>query len=236
MKLFLVAFLLVFISKSPAFAQDKINIDYGKLYQSVLKEYGFDQVLVNGYFYEDKYRKKFGHQFFLEDQLYTGTLVFRGNVYKGVEMKYDIFDQQLVLYISQDNRGTWIVPPNDFVSDFSFEGKAFAKYNFQDEPKFFQVVFDAGKLKYLDYWFKKKSDSKEISSSGYVIFSESEKRSYLMIEGEIVNFKSDKSFAGLFPEGLRTRIKQYMKINHIKAAKSNESEIVKLLTYCNSLL
>ena len=41
--------------------------------------------------------------FYMKDQLYNGTLVYKGKVYKGVEMKYDIYDQQLILSIKNNN-------------------------------------------------------------------------------------------------------------------------------------
>ena len=73
--------------------------NWNELYKSVVNEYGFDQVLVNGIHYEDDYRGKVGHPFLFEDQLYKCTLMFRGRAYHGVDIKYDIYKQQVILYI-----------------------------------------------------------------------------------------------------------------------------------------
>jgi hypothetical protein len=214
------------------------SIDYSKLYKYVMDEYGFDQVLVNGIFYEDKYWKKDGHQFFPEDQLYKGTLMFRGKEYKGIEMKYDICDQQLILYISFNNLTVRVVPSNDFISAFSLGDRYFSKYNFEGEPRFYQVVFDTDKLKCLYYWFKqvRETDDGGNSSYYYYEFTDSEKKNYLKINGTFEMYRNNRSFTELFPQEIRDMVKKYMKANRIKVVKSTDERMAELLTYCNSLL
>jgi hypothetical protein len=239
MKFLLASSLLVIIFQLPVVAQeqsDKTRTDYNKLYKSVMDEYGFDQVLVNGILYEDKYRRKIGHQFLLEDQLYTGTLVYKGEEYKDVEMKYDIFGQQLILCLKNNNSIAWIVPSNDFVSAFSIGDKYFSKYNFGEVPEYYQVVFEKGKLKCLYYWFKEKHDSNKLNYSGYNEFSESEKENFLILDGLIKKYKNNRSFTELFPVEVRAHVKEYINSNHINVAGSSDERIKELLTYCISLL
>ena len=165
MKFLLASLLLVIMFQLPVVAQeqsDETRTDYNKLYKSFIDEYGFDQVLVNGILYEDKYWKKTGHQFLLNDQFNIGTLVYREKKYEGVEMKYDIYDQQLILSIINNNSIVRFVPQNDFISAFSLGDKFFSKYNFQNEPRYYQVVFETEKLKCLYYWFKEKHYSNSI--------------------------------------------------------------------------
>jgi hypothetical protein len=239
MKYLFVLSLFVLSFHPSAFAQEQSQYprtDYNKLYKSVMDEYGFDQVLVNGILYKDKYQRKIGHQFLLEDQLYKGTLVYRGKVYKGVEMKYDIYDQQLILCVNNNNLIAWIVPPNDFISDFSLGDKFFSKYKFQGEPRFYQVVFDTEKLKCLYYWFKQRGDSNKLNYSGYNEFTDSEKESYVILDGSLKNYKNNRSFTELFPNEIKARVREYIRSNHIKVAKSSDEKIKELLTYCNSFL
>lgn len=239
MKYLLVFLLFVLSFHVSVFAQEQSHdarADYNKLYKSVMDEYGFDQVLVNGIFYQDKYTRKVGHQFFLEDQLYKGTLIYRGKEYKEVEMKYDIFDQQLILFIKNNNSIAWIVPSNDFISAFSLGNKFFSKYNFQGEPKYYQVVYDKGKLKCLYYWFKQKNDSNTDSKSITCEFTDSKKKNYLSLNGSIITYRNNRSFFEIFPVEVKARVRQYLKYNHKKVIKSSDEEISELLAYCNSLL
>jgi hypothetical protein len=223
----------------PVVAQEQskeTRTDYNRLYKSFIDEYGFDQVLVNGILYEDKYWKKTGHQFLLNDHFNKGTLVYREKQYKGVDMMYDIYDQQLILSVVNNNSIILFVPHNDFISAFSLGDKIFSKYNFQNEPRFYQVVFETEKLKCLYYWFKEKHLSEKLNYSGYNEFSESEKEKYLTLEGSFKQYKNNRSFTGLFPVEIRAHVKKYINNNHINVAKSSDEKIKELLSYCNSLL
>lgn len=233
--LFLFSFHISIIAQAQSL-QD--TIDYGKLYESVIDEYGIDQVLVNGVIFEDKYFKKIGHQFFPEDESYTGTIIYRGKEYEGIELKYDICDQQLILVINHNNLTIRTVPSNDFISSFSLGDKTFSKYDFGDGPRFYQVVFDTEKLKCLYYWSKQVHITANSGNLDYFRheFSDSEKKSYLELNRSFEKFTNNRSFIDLFPPEIKVMVSQYIKKNHIKVAKSSDQKITELLTFCNSLL
>jgi hypothetical protein len=241
MKYLLFLSLLVLSFQNSVLAQAQSSddsTDYNKLYKSVMDEYGFDQVLVNGIYYEDKYGKKRGHEFFQEDRLYTGNLSYRGKEYKGIEMKYDICNQQLILYLKYNDKTVSVVPPNDFISAFNLGDKIFTKDDSQGKPEFFQVIFDAEKLKCLYYWSKQihKTSDGGNSSSYYYEFTDDEKKNYLKINGLYENYRDNRSFTELFPHEIKALVRQYIKTNHIKIVKSSDEKIREVLTYCNSLL
>jgi hypothetical protein len=241
MKYFLVFFLLLLSFHPLVFAQARFNtnsIDYNELYIFIVNEYGFDQVLANGIYYEDNYWKKVGHQFFREEKLYKGSLMYRGKEYKGMEMKYDIYNQQLIIYLNHDDIKVAIVTPNDFVSSFSLDDKFFIKDNFQGEPKFYQVVYDSEKIKCMYYWYKEMNETDNGGNSTYYYseFTDSRKRNYLKLNGSVERYTYNRSFTELFPQEIKARVRQYIKTNHIKVAKSSDEKMTVLLTYCNSLL
>jgi len=208
---------------------------WNELYKSVVNEYGFDQVLVNGIHYEDGYWEKVGHPFLFEDQFYKGTLMFREREYQGVDIKYDIYKQQVILNIMQNNSIAWIIPPNDFISAFSLGDKLFVKHAFQGVPRFYQVVFDTEELKCLYYWSKLRYDSDDKRGYNSSRFTNSERKTYLIVDDVLKKYSDNRSFVGLFPQEIQARIKQYIKHNKIKVAKSSDGEIQELLTYCKSL-
>jgi hypothetical protein len=232
-------FLLSFCASTKTGAQSRQDkFDYRKMYESVIEEYGFDQVLFNGVIFEDEYLKKVGHQFFPDDKLYTGTLMYRGTEYKRIEMKYDICNQQLILYLKHNYLTVGIVPSNDFIATFSLGDKIFSKYCFEGEPRFYEVVFDSDKLECLYYWSKKVQG---IPGSGvlnyyHYEFTDSKRKCYLKLNGSFEKYSNNRSFTDLFPPETRNMIRQYIITNHIKVAKSSDERITGLLTYCNSLL
>jgi len=236
--LYVFSLFVLFVSYS-LFAQEQSHnggTDYNKLYKSVIDEYGFDQVLDNGFLYIEKYTRKIGHQFFMKDQLYNGTLVYREEVYKAIEMKYDIYDQQLVLGLNNNNSIEWIVPHNDFISAFSLGDKLFSKYNFGGVSRFYQIVGDTGKVRCLYYWFKQRVDSNNINYLGFSEFTGNEKENYLLLDGSLKKYNNNSSFTKLFPNEIKARLREYIRNNHINVAKSSDEKLKELLTYCNSIL
>jgi hypothetical protein len=240
MKYSLVLSLFILSFYPSAFAQTEslyAKTDFNKLYKSITDEYGFDQVLVNGFLYTDKYWKKEGHQFFLEDKLYKGSLVFKGKEYTRLEMKYDICDQLVIFYIKYNYLTVGVVPPDDFISAFSLDDKFFSKYNFQGEPKFYQVVFDTDKLKCLYHWSKQVQETSNGGNSNYYYFefTDSERKSYLFLDGSFQLYRNNRTFTDLFPQEIRPGVRQYLKSNRIKVTKDGDVTIKELLTYCQSL-
>jgi hypothetical protein len=208
---------------------------WNELYKSVADAYGFDQALATGMCYEDDYQGKVGHPFLFEDQFYKGTLKFRGRAYQGVEIKYDIYKQQVILYIMQNSSVAWIIPPNEFISSFSLNDKWFEKFTFHEGSGFYQVVFDTPEMKCLYHWSKLRYDSDHKKDFNSSRFTESERKTYLLVDNDLKKYSDNKSFVRLFPQKNRQQIKQYMKNNKIKVSRSSESEIVKLLTFCRTL-
>lgn len=236
--LFIVYFLLI---KYPitGYAQEnnpERKVNYHELYKSVQEEYGFDQVLVNGIFYEDYYRNAIGHPFFLENQFYTGTLVFRNKRYENIKMKYDIYEQQLVIYYVLFNSNVWVILPNDFISEFSLNGKTFRKYSFGEEnSEFYQVIYDSKNLKCLYSWTKSRTDSYHQRTYNSYKFSDSKMKSYLFLDNALNEFYNNNSFVKIFPQAFQDRIKKYIKSNKIKV-RVNDEQTTKLLIYCNELI
>lgn len=215
---------------------DATDGNWNELYKAVVNEYGFDQVLANGIHYEDDSRGKTGHPFLFEDQLYKGTLMFRGREYQGVDIKYDIYKQQVVLCIMQNNSFAWIIPPNDFISAFSLGDKLFVKHTFQGVSGFYQVVVDTEGLKCFYYWSKSRFGSDHLGDYYSYRFTDSDKKTYLFMDDVLKKYSDNRSFVSLFPQESQVRIKQYIKNNKIKVAKSSDAEIEKLITYCRTLL
>jgi hypothetical protein len=239
MKYFFVLSLLAFsilVDVSAQMDSSVTSTSYNKLIEFVLDEYGFDQSLVNGLSFEDKYRNVQGHRFLGDDYFYPGSVILRGKEYKDVRIKYNIFEEQLVLSIPHKGSVIHVVPPIDFVSTFSFDGKSFTKYNIEDKPGFFEVIFDSEKLKYLYSWSKSIFETNSGGNNITYKFSDSENKRYIMFNGSLTKFIRNRSFTEIFPGEIRDRVRGYMTNNHINVARSSEKEMIELITYCNSLL
>jgi hypothetical protein len=142
----------------------------------------------------------------------------------------------VILYVTQNNSNAWIIPPNDFISAFSLGDKLFVKHTFRGVPGFYQVVFDTEELKCLYYWSKLRFDSDQKGYYNSFRFTDSDRKTYLVVDKVLEKYSYNRSFIRLFPQKSQMQIKQYIKNNKIKVAKSSDVEIEKLVTYCKTLL
>jgi hypothetical protein len=212
------------------------NITYAELYKSFQRDYGFDQELINGIFYENFYLKPLGHPFLGQDQFYTGKLVYHHKAYDNVDMKYDIYEQQLVINYRFNDKQLNIILPNEFISEFSFDGKLFRYFYFQEqEPGFYQVISDGHELNFLFHWYKDRRVSYHNRTFSSFEFSNSNKKSYLSIQDNLIPFSNNRTFIKSFRADVQDQIRKFMKSNKIKVRTCNDSTMLKLLNYCNTL-
>ncbi|MBN1602317.1 MAG: hypothetical protein JW915_11955 [Chitinispirillaceae bacterium] len=240
MKFILLVLSALFVGHFALLAQlqnsDTCSDYYYRLYQTVQEIYGIDQVLVNGIIHEDMYPNKIGHPFLYENEFYKGTVTFRGKEYTGTDLKYDVFEQQLVLNVNYNHSSTWVILPNDFISDFTLNGKYFAKLSYQEEPRFYQVIFDTDKLKCLYYHSKSKFNADQKGISNQVEFKIQKIKRYLVMNSELIKYNNNRSFTRQFPKEFNTQITSYLKSKRINVAQAGDDKVSELIAYCNALL
>jgi hypothetical protein len=140
------------------YSQDKNSLTkdhYQKLFEQIQNQYGPDQTLLNGIFYQYSYRNAKGHPFFYENRFYHGNLVFKNILYKNLELKFDIFNQQLILnYIFNVNQ-TQLILPTEFISSFNIEGKQFKTVHLKEMGiAIYQVLGLNDSIQCLYQWSK----------------------------------------------------------------------------------
>lgn len=234
-KILSLLFLLIF--SIPLYSQNKdIEKRYKEIYLKAQREYGIDQELVSGIYYENKYYKSIGHPFFLEDEFYKGELVFKGKVYDAIEMKYDVYEQQLLINYLIENKSLWIILPNEFISEFRFNNAYFKKYHFEGmQTGFYQVIGTSNSLKCLYFWSKNRNDSDHLRTHFSYEFTKEKKTSYLLIDDKLIRYYNNSSFLKQFPEEIRSDIKKYINSNNIKVMKGDDNTIEALIDFCCKL-
>ena len=237
--LFALCFILFGINVS-GYSQEwnpRINNYYPELYNYIQTEYKSDQILVNGLYYDNYYRNAIGHPFLFKDVFYKGTLVCQNKLYKGLDMKYDVYEHKLLIRYVLNDRNIRFIPPNEFISEFSFNEMHFKKYSFPDmAPEFYQVIADYDDIKCLYHWFKERTESSHTRAFGSYRFYESEKTRYLVLDNKLLKYRNKFSFVRLFPEDKRYEIRKYLKSEKIKVLKSNDDGIRKLIDHCHKCL
>ena len=119
------------------------------------QSYGPDYNLINGIKYLYLYSAVIGHPFFGGTRFHIGSLVMANGEYQDIYLKYDIYNQNMILQYSPFTGGTdQILLKNEFIHEFKIDGKLFRKYSFSETgTRFFQVV-TSGKIYCLYQWEK----------------------------------------------------------------------------------
>jgi len=213
----------------PLSTVEKCKLHYDQLY-------GADYNLINGIKYLNLYPFSKGHPFLDDDKFYKGNLMINNELYQGVEIKYDIHNQQVILqYHHFSGSLDRIILIKEFINEFEINGKLFRQYSFPGtNPRFYQVVTH-GEIYCLYYWTKELKLSGNSSDNLYKYMPE-KKESYLVINQQPFLFRGRISFLKLLPEAIREEIKQFMKSNKIRLISANEYQIQQLLLYCNELI
>ncbi len=166
-----------------------------------------------------------------------GMLVIHNQRYDNLLLKYNVFDQNLVL-LYKDHLGTQMafLPPINFISEFGLYGRVFKKYNFANEvEKIYQEVY-SGEIKCLYALKKGRVDSHHnIQFSAYKYY-DYVRKSYLAINDSIFKYKGKRDFIKLFPSENKKEISVFIKKQKIKVNRSPDIEIVKLMTFCEGLI
>ncbi|MBN2350180.1 MAG: hypothetical protein JXJ22_15175 [Bacteroidales bacterium] len=232
-KLFTVL-LFVFISLL-AKAQHEDSV-FGKLLKEYENIYGYDQNLVNGIQYDNLYPMANGHPFLDNDIFYPATIDINHQHYDNLKLKYNIFDQNIIVeYTNAKQEQFHLIVNNVFVDKFTLNSRIFRPYNFNDYGTHFYQVVGEGYITVLYYWHKKYSLSNNTRYSIYN-FHTQKHTSYLLIDNKLLHYRSRHSFCKLLPESIRKEVKTYIIKNNIKVRKSADQRIIDLVIKCNTLI
>lgn len=231
--------ILAFISThnglSQEFSQQKFTPEQNL--ELIKAKYGYDQLLVNGVYFEYQSGKDIGHPFMESEEYQKGYLIIHKKRYDNLLLKYDLFNQQVVVLYT-DNIGTQLafVPPVIFISEFAMDKLLFKRYAFNNEPaKIYQEVY-SGNIKCLYAWKKGRAESHHnVKYSAFEYFKPASK-SYLVIDNSIYQFRGKGDFIKLFPPTYKKEISAFIKTQNIKVNSATDKEIVTLMTFCEGLI
>jgi hypothetical protein len=205
-----------------------------ELNELVAESYGPDQHLVNGIEYINLHIRSTGHKFLDEDDFYEGRVVIDKKGYKDVFLKYDIFNQHVILLIEHPLGGNkQIILNNLRIDEFEINGRIFHKYTFPATGTIFYQVIGNDEMACL-YRFKKQEIPRAIDQNNLSEFTDVQKKSFLYWQSELHAFRSNRSFIQIFPDH-QAQIKSFIRQNKFQVKKLNDAQMHRLIIYCNSL-
>ena len=217
-----------FYSFSQNYSNEK---DYYYWFDSII---GIDNTsLFNGPQYKEKYRTlKGNHKFYQSSQYFIGNIVYDQQPYFNIEMKYDIFEDEIIIKSPYHITYFIIKLIKEKVDSFSINNHHFIKVliNKKDKSKstpiFYEVIF---KNEYLTLFKKhKKNINNRIENNfAYSEFKENYKFKIFLHDNNYYDVKSKKDFIKLFPNQ-KKEIKKFYNTNK-RLRKSNFDLFIKLL-------
>jgi hypothetical protein len=205
-----------------------------ELHELATEFYGPDQHLVNGIEYVNLHIRSSGHKFLDEDRFYEGRVVIDNKVYHHVFLKYDIYNQQVLLLIRHHSGGHKQIILNTVrIDEFEINGRKFRKYAFPGTGTRFYQVIGSDEMACL-YHFSKLEILNPVDRYTISKFTEEKKKSYLYGQSKVHEFKGSRSFVRVFHDH-QPQIKAYIRKNKFRVRKLSDAQMLQLISYCTSL-
>ena len=197
--------------------------------------YGNDYNLLNGIRFLQIPARAEGHPFLGENKFSTGIIVIGEKEYDGVELKYDICNQQIILnYIDLSGSQQQIVLVSNEINEFTLGDRLFRKVKLPEkEQRYFQVI-EGDPVSCMYYWQKELVGG--LSGEYYYRYFPEKRSAYLMINGELHPFRRKKSFISAFPEKHQKEIRGYFKHPYFRFSEASDTDLQKALQFCNEIM
>ena len=208
---------------------------FNRIYSAAETEYGIHQELLNGILFEEKNQDAIGHPYLLNYFSNQGRLIYRGKQYSNLFLRYDIYDQQVLLIYPYNNIKYKLYLPKEFITGFTIGNKKFINeaYGTDEDAKFYQLIGEDLPIKVFRYW-KKGLTNRYANNSGTKMFSEN-KETYILLNNELHAFKGNRSFTRRFSSNSRTAIRKYFRKNKTRVKHADDDEMEQLVEFINTM-
>ena len=215
----------------PSMAQEQSIVDY---LADCQRKYGSDADLVNGEKYFYPYSNTDGDPFLVSSSQLSSIRI-KDKDFEDQQVKYDIYNQQLVLEYNDLYGGvTSLVIRDDWVESFSYGPGEFKNMvGPEGEEGFFQVIHE-GKVSCYYRWIKEYKLNLVSGVQSYY-FTDPVRESFLVLDDHFHQFRNNRGFLKVFGTDQQKAIKSFMRQSRMKIKKSPVWQMRNLMEYCNSL-
>ena len=228
---FSVQFLLFFFIINPIFSQNKNTLKKDYLWFD--EQIGIENTgLFNGLRYEEKYRMENGnHKFYKIFEFVIGDIIYDGQPYYNIKMKYDLLDDQIIVNLSTNTGDNILRLLNSKLNSFTISNSEFIKLsntivNSNEEIKgIFQILFkDPGLILYK----KNKKKAKKIIAKDYLYYTfKNDDQYYCYVDENYYLINSKKDWIKIFPKQKKV-IQSFYSDNKLLYQSNIDSFLVQL--------
>ncbi len=192
--------------------------------------------LLYGPVYQFKYYGAQQHPFFMSDQPWKSTLIYKGHRHEHLQLLYDLHQQELVLFQERiTSLPRYVCLNSKYVQEWRFTGENGKEYLFKallphrdilpENPILYRIYHD-GHIKFVS------SAEKEFQLEPYERESEmeQEKRYYLIKEQEIYEIRNRRTLLKAFKDD-KDRLRKFIRKQNLTIRTSHVPDIIRLIHF-----
>jgi len=231
---FLTVFLFAFstITSLTGIGSDCNKSDHSELnVKDTLKE---NLVLYNGRLWINNYYKIKGDPYFLSGEFLSGSVTFNGKVFTGQHLRYDIFNDEIILWV---NQVTTIILNKEMIDSLilNFQSKSYKVVNLGDDSAslikgFVNVYYDGPTALFVKY--KKMIDPLAVDKR-YDIFYQTH-RIYIKKDDKIYLVSGKRDLLKILEDKI-LEVKGFIKTNRLVVMRKDPESLIPVLRYYDSL-
>lgn len=221
------------IAMQTCFAQSEV-VD--SLRASFDHMYGLDVILTNGRKYYADSKPVIGHPFWRNDSIFTGDLTISGRKFSDRQLKYNLAEQEFILFYKNSNgQDEQVILPSEAIDSVRI-GKYLFIPNKHPEIKesFVQSIYSR-KLNCYISWHKELTFNSTGVNTGYKYTKET-RTYYLLRDNQVYPFSNRSTFLKAFPKDARGNIRQYFRKHLFNFKELDGGTLKMLLSYCEKII
>ena len=232
----LILFLLLSNNSVNAQEDSSQQLLFNQIYSAAEKEYGIDQGLVNGPLFENENQNINGLPYLLNYYSNQGNVVYREKQYSNLNLRYDIFNQQVLLIYLFDNVEYELHLQKEFITEFNIENRKFINDAFgaDEDAKFYQVIGKDFPIRILYFWQKGLSNV-YVNNPDIKMFSPEQKETFILFNNKLVSYTGNRSFTRALTSESKPAIKEFLRKNNTSVKQANDYEMELLIEFINTL-
>lgn len=197
--------------------------------------------IYNGIIYKEKFRTiDNNHKFFLTSEFSKGNIIYDGQPYYNIDMKYDIYEDLLIVKLPNNSEYFIIQLINDKIDEFSINSNKFLKISGKYEAFFNEAISGFYEISYQSKHLnllKKHIKSRKERIVGNFVYSKfkDESEHIISFNDKYYKINSKKYLIKLFPE-LKKNIDNFYNSNKQLLKKDKDRFMIQLMEHLSSLI
>jgi hypothetical protein len=237
---FKVVVLLLYLLPNLTLSQSPIkHQNVYKLYDAIVGE--GNTGLYNGIIYKKRHlSSEESHEFYYSFNFVKGTIIYEGQSYYDVDIKYDVFNENIIVKLPFQETFKVVSLINDKVNEFTINNKKFVnihtyfnKIKGSDFSTFYEVISENNKIKILKL-HKKEKNEKLDREYRYEVFKDKDEY-YTIVFNDIYELKNKRDFIAILPD-FKNQINSFYKAQKKLKKSDNEAFLKLLAVHFNNLL